>query len=560
MLTQLAIRDFAIIETMELDLVGGLSVLTGETGAGKSILVDALGLVLGDRADAEVIRLGAERAEIGAEFDLGKLPAVRAWLDTHELAADGACILRRMIGRDGRTRGQINGRSVPLQLLRELGEQLVDIHGQHEHQSLLRPAAQLALLDAYADQPALLAKVAGLYREWKAVHERLTELRAAAQNRDTQLELLGRQVSELDALGLQPGEIAALDEEHRRLANSGKLMQGAQAALNAVYEDEEISAHQLIHRALAALSALDDLDARLKPVGDLLNHAGIQLAEAGETLRRYLADADLDPRRLEQIENRLGAIHDLARKHRVEPEELPALGDKLRIELHAVEHAEIALQELESELARLRDGYSEAAAQLSRERVRTASGLGTKTTGIMRELGMPGGRFAIEVDTEAERFSPHGRDTVEFQVSANPGQPLKPLARVASGGELSRIALAIQVVAARASAVPCMIFDEVDAGIGGGVAEIVGRYLRSLGAQRQVLCVTHLPQVASQAHQHFRVLKQTHGQSTAVHIDRLDKKSRIEELARMLGGVEITATTRKHASEMIARAGNSSRP
>lgn len=552
MLTQLTIRDFAIIETMELDLVGGLSVLTGETGAGKSILVDALGLVLGDRADAEVIRLGAERAEVGAEFDLGKLSAVRAWLDTHELAADGACILRRMIGRDGRTRGQINGRSVPLQLLRELGEQLVDIHGQHEHQSLLRSAAQLALLDAYADQPALLAKVAGLYREWKAVHERLTELRAAAQNRDTQLELLGRQVSELDALGLQPGEIAALDEEHRRLANSGKLMQGAQVALNAVYEDEEISAHQLIHRALAALSALGDLDARLKPVGDLLNNAEIQLAEAGETLRRYLADTDLDPRRLEQIESRLGAIHDLARKHRVEPEELPALGDKLRIELHAVEHAEIALQELESELARLRDGYSEAATQLSRERVRTASGLGIKTTGIMRELGMPGGRFAIEVDTEAERFSPHGRDTVEFRVSANPGQPLKPLARVASGGELSRIALAIQVVAARASAVPCMIFDEVDAGIGGGVAEIVGRYLRSLGAQRQVLCVTHLPQVASQAHQHFRVLKQTRGQSTAVHIDRLDKKSRIEELARMLGGVEITATTRKHARELLA--------
>src|SRR5574337_873411 len=367
MLTQLAIRDFAIIDRMELDLATGLSVLTGETGAGKSILVDALGLVLGDRADADVIRASAERAEISAEFDTGKLPAVRAWLDAHELSADGACILRRVIARDGRARGQINGRSVPLQLLRELGEQLVDIHGQHEHQSLLRPAAQLGLLDEFADQPALLAKVAGLYGDWKAAHERLTALHVAAQNRDTQLELLRHQVSELDALGLQPGEIAALDEEHRRLANSGKLMQGAQAALNAVYEDEEISAHQLIHRALAALSALSELDVRLKPVGDLLNSAEIQLAEAGETLRHYLADTDLDPRRLEQVENRLGAIHNLARKHHLEPEELPAVLEKLRVELHAVANAEIALQELGHELARLRDAYREIARQLSRE-------------------------------------------------------------------------------------------------------------------------------------------------------------------------------------------------
>ncbi|MGH8313154.1 MAG: AAA family ATPase, partial [Gammaproteobacteria bacterium] len=304
MLTQFVIRDFAIIDRMELDLDAGLSVLSGETGAGKSILVDALGLVLGDRADADVIRQGAERAEISAEFDIGKLPSVRAWLDAHELAADGACILRRVLGRDGRARGQINGRSVPLQLLRELGEQLVDIHGQHEHQSLLKSAAQLVLLDEFADQPALLARVAGLYRDWKTAHERLTALRAAARNRDTHLELLSHQVSELDALGLQPGEIAALNEEHRRLANSSKLMEGAQTALHAVYESEEASAHQLTHQALAALSTLGELDVRLQPVSNLLNNAEIQLTEAGETLRRYLADTDLDPQRLEQIENR----------------------------------------------------------------------------------------------------------------------------------------------------------------------------------------------------------------------------------------------------------------
>jgi DNA repair protein RecN (Recombination protein N) len=556
MLTQLAVRDFAIIEALEMDFGAGLSVLTGETGAGKSILVEALGLVLGDRADTGVIRHDAERAEVSAEFDLRGLPGVRAWLAAHELAADGECILRRIVGRDGRSRGQINGRSVPLQLLRELGEQLVDIHGQHEHQSLLRPASQLALLDEYADHHDSLAKVAQLYRDWKTAEEHLTELRAAAQNRDARLELLRHQVTELQALGLQPGENSALDEEHRRLANSGKLLEGAQTALTALFESEDASAQQLTHQAISVLSALSELDARLKPVCEALNSAEIQLAEASETLHRYLAGADLDPQRLKWVENRLGAIHDLARKHHAQAEDLPALLEKLCADLYAVENAEITLQELEAELARLRDSYRAAAGQLSHGRQLAAAKLNAKVTAIMRELGMPGGRFAIEVTSSAERFTEYGSDTVEFQVSANPGQPLQPLARVASGGELSRIALAIQVVAARASAVHCLIFDEVDAGIGGGMAEIVGRYLRGLGASHQVLCVTHLAQVASQAHQHFRVLKQTRGQSTHTRIAALDRKARVEELARMLGGVEITETTRKHASEMIARAGN----
>lgn len=554
MLTQFAIRDFAIIEQLELGFTAGLSVLTGETGAGKSILVDALGLVLGDRADAEVIRAGAERAEISAEFGIGKLPAVGAWLDAHELSADGACILRRVIARDGRARGQINGSSVPLQLLRELGEQLVDIHGQHEHQSLLRPAAQLALLDEFAGHPELLAQITRLHAGWKTTQDRLLELRSAAQQRDTRLELLRHQVAELEALGLQPGELAALDEEHRRLANSGKLMEGAQAALDALYENEEASAYQLTHQALTTLAALTELDLLLKPTCEFLQNAEIQLTEASDSLRRYLSAADLDPQRFEQVTNRLGAIHDVARKHHVEADNLPTLLEKLRAELHSVENAETALQELETACARLRNRYRETAAQLGDQRRHAAGKLAGKVAAIMHELGMPGGRFAIEVNSDPERFAPQGSDNVEFQVSANPGQPLKPLARVASGGELSRIALAIQVVTARASAIPCLIFDEVDAGIGGGVAEIVGRYLRSLGANRQVLCVTHLAQVASQAHQHIRVLKQTRGQATATHIEVLDRKSRVEELARMLGGVEITATTRKHASEMIARA------
>lgn len=555
MLTHIAIRDFAIIDALELNLTTGMSVLTGETGAGKSILVDALGLVLGDRADADVIRHGAESAEITAEFDVRALPGTIAWLKHKDLSADDECILRRIIGRDGRSRGQINGHSAPLQLLRELGEQLVDIHGQHEHQSLLRPVAQLALLDGFGNHAALQNRVAGLHGDWRNANERLSELRVAARDRDQRLELLRHQVSELDALALQADEIRNLDEEHRRLANSGKLLEGTQAALDALYENEDTSAYRTLHQALHTLSGLSELDPKLQEICANLGAAELQLADASEALRRYLHSTDMDPQRLEWVENRLGAIHDLARKHRAEPDDLPSLLGGLRAELHNVENAAVTLRELETELARLRNEYSKNASELSRQRLQVADALGKKVTGSMQELGMPGGCFAIDVTNEPERFTAQGTDQVEFQVSANKGQPLKALAKVASGGELSRIALAIQVVTAQASAIPSMIFDEVDAGIGGGVAEIVGRRLRSLGEKRQVLCVTHLPQVASQAHQHFRVVKTTRGHSTLTTIEVLDKKAQVEELARMLGGVEITETTRKHAREMIARAG-----
>jgi DNA repair protein RecN (Recombination protein N) len=555
MLTHIAIRDFAIIDTLELDLTSGMSVLTGETGAGKSILVDALGLVLGDRADTDVIRQGAERAEITADFHVHTLSDTQVWLKHNDLTADGECILRRIIGRDGRSRGLINGRSVPMQMLRELGEQLVDIHGQHEHQSLLRPAAQLALLDAFGNHAALLDEVARLYTDWKTAYERLTALQAAAKNRDQQLELLRHQVNELNTLALQPNELQELDQEHRRLANSSKLMEGAQTALDGLYENEESSAYHSLHQALIILGPLGELDPQLQEITTQLSTTQVQLADASDALRRYLSNTEMDPQRLGWLENRLGAIHDLARKHRVEPDELPPRLDKLRAELNSVENAEIALQELETELAVLRNQYSNAATDLSRRRTQVASDLGKKVTAVMQELGMPGGRFAIDITHEPERFSTKGTDLVEFQVSANKGQPLKALAKVASGGELSRIALAIQVVAAQASAIPSMIFDEVDAGIGGGVAEIVGRRLRNLGEKRQVLCVTHLPQVASQANQHFRVVKTTRGQSIVTTAEKLDKKNQVEELARMLGGVEITETTRKHAREMIMRAG-----
>lgn len=555
MLAGISIRDFAIMETLEVHLGPGMTVLTGETGAGKSILVDALGLLLGDRADAAVVRQGAERAELSAEFDVGKLPDTRAWLAAQDLAEDGDCLLRRSIGRDGRSHNYVNGRSVPLSQLRALGAQLVDIHGQHEHQSLLHGAAQLKLLDDYAGNAQAVAEIARIQAQLKSASERLAGLRAAAADREARLELLRHQVSELEALGLQPGELEALDTEHRRLANGHKLTEGAQAALEALYESETASAYQLTHAALTALAALVELDDRLKTICESLTTAEVQIEDAGNGLRRYLADSDLDPERLAWLENRMGAIHDMARKHRVEPQHLTELLARARADLAVVENSNAALQELEAETGRWHAHYRKSAEQLHQRRQAGAKSLEGKVTHIMRELGMPAGRFAVEITFDAERIGARGSDSVEIRISANPGQPLQPIGQVASGGELSRIALAIEVAAARASAIPTLIFDEVDAGIGGGIAEIVGRYLRTLGANRQVLCVTHLPQVASQAGQHFRVAKHSDARQAVTQIESLTGKDRVEELARMLGGIKITATTRQHAREMLARAG-----
>lgn len=553
MLTGISVRDFAIIDELEVHLDTGMTVLTGETGAGKSILVDALGLLLGGRADAGNVRHGTERAEISAEFDLRRLPAARAWLKSQDLAEDGECLLRRSLGHDGRSRNYINGRSATLSQLRELGEQLVDIHGQHEHQTLLHAATQLGLLDDYADNAQLLTPLAQTHAQAGAVSERLDALRAAAADRDARLELLRHQVSELEALGLQAGELEAIEIEHRRLANGSRLIEGARAALETVYENEDLSAHQLTHQALNSLTALVELDERLKPICDALNSAEAQLEDAGSSLRRYLANSDLDPERLAAVENRMGAIHDLARKHRIEAQRLPDLLVRLQSELKALENNAVALQELENEARRLRDQYHKAAEQLHQRRENAAAALAGKVTRIMRELGMPAGRFSIELNYDPARFGVRGGDSADFQISTNPGEPPQALTQVASGGELSRIALAIEVAAARASTIPTLIFDEVDAGIGGGVAEIVGHYLRELGATRQVLCVTHLPQVASQAQQHFRVSKHTGAHRAVTQIENLDQSNRVEELARMLGGVKITETTRQHAREMLAR-------
>lgn len=557
MLTHIHIRDFAIVQELELALGAGMTVLTGETGAGKSILVDALGLALGDRGDSSVIRHGAERAEISVSFDVEKIPAARRWLEEQELDDGGECHLRRTISRDGRSKGFINGRPQPLQSLRELGELLVDIHGQHEHQSLLRRDAQRQLLDDYAGHDELLTAVEQRFRHWKELNRELEELRRAADERQAQLDLLRYQVQELEALGLEPDEVAELEAEHSRLAHAEQLLDACRTAMATLYEDEELSVDTLLSRALSGLDALRHIDPRLAAVCELLESTRIQVREGVEELRRYSDHVEVDPARLQWVEQRIATIHDLSRKHRVAPEELYPLLEQLREKLAGLERADMRFEELEQEVGAAAQVYREQAQRLSESRARAAKKLSQGVTSLMQQLGMPGGRFQIVLEpADSVQFSAAGMDRIEFLVSANPGHPLRPLNKVASGGELSRISLAIQVMTARSGRIPTLVFDEVDVGIGGGVAETVGRQLHTLAASRQVLCVTHLPQVAAQAHYHLQVSKHAAHNTTHTEIRGLAPDERVREIARMLGGIEITEQTVAHAREMIERAGN----
>ena len=552
MLRHLAIRNFAIVEQLELEFAPGMSVLTGETGAGKSILLDALGLVLGDRADSSTVRVGSDRAEISATFEVGTLNEVQAWLRERELEMDGECILRRTISADGGSRGYINGQPAPVQALRELGEQLVDIHGQHAHQSLLKRDAQRQLLDAYAGHDALLAEVGTAYNDWRQLQQEFERLSRARDDRDARLELLRYQAGELAALDLQEGELAALEEEHTRLANSSRLQEGAQRALDLLYEGEEMAIVHLLGRSLNELQELQGIDANLAGAVELLEGATIQAKEAAAELRHYLGGAELDPERVNWVEQRLAAVQDLARKHRCDGAELPVLLLRLQEELAELEDAGTRLDGLENAIAKARRHYQSLADRLTAGRRQAAAKLADEVSANMAQLGMKGGKFEIVLETlEPADPAPHGMERVEFLVSANPGQPPKPLAKVASGGELSRISLAIQVITAGKGTIPTLIFDEVDVGVGGGVAEMVGRQLHALGGERQVFCVTHQPQVAAQGHHHFQVSKQSKGNTTRTTVTPLGEEERVEEVARMLGGMTITEQTLSHAREMI---------
>jgi len=550
-LTQITVQDLVIVSRLELELAAGMTALTGETGAGKSILIDALGLTLGDKADASMIRGGRERAEISADFDVSQNPAAQAWLAEQALEDDSDCLIRRVLVRGGRARAYINGRAVSSAQLRALGERLVDIHGQHAHQSLLRAAAQRSLLDGYADHPTLTSQVAEHYRRYRELDQRWTTLSAARSEREQRLELLRFQLEELDALALGAHELEELDAEQRRLANQGQLQATAASLVERLFEGEQ-SLRDGLGQASAELASLSGIDPSLAETRELIDGATVQLEEAAANLRHYLDGLEMDPARLGVVEQRIGSIHDLARKFRVGPERLLALAAERRDELEQLEQADQSLEALATERERALTTLRTAAEALSVSRQQAATRLGETVTAAMQDLGMVGGQFQVEVSRgDLDQLNAQGVDRIAFLVSANPGQPLQPLAKVASGGELSRISLAIQVATAEVGGIPTLVFDEVDVGIGGGVAEIVGRLLRRLGERRQVLCVTHLAQVAAQAHQHLRVKKSSGDGQTFTEISPLGREQRIEEVARMLGGTEITATTRAHAAEML---------
>ncbi len=555
MLNRITIHNLVIVRHLDLVFESGMTALTGETGAGKSILIEALGLALGDKADNGMIRAGADKAEVSVGFELTKDSPAAHWLERHDLAADGECLLRRVLVRDGRSRAYINGIPSTLGLLRELGEMLLDIHGQHAHQSLLHATAQRELLDEFAGLRDQVGELARLFQCWRDAQTELAALQRASADRTNRLDYLRFQIAELDGLVCDPEALRELEAEHGRLAHAERLLNDSAAVLTLISDDEP-SLQQSLGRAAHLVAELSTLDPALDETRELLETAGIQLDEAAAALRRYQERVELDPTRLQEIDRQLGRMHDAARKHRVSPEELAGLLGELRAEAEVLENADDSLAALERTVHASEAAYRTAAQRLSVARNAAALKLSETVTDGMQQLGMRGGRFRVACNPEPGKATAHGIDRIGFLVAANPGQPEGALSDVASGGELSRISLAIQVATADCGTVPTLIFDEVDVGIGGAVAEIVGLLLRRLGARRQVLCVTHLPQVASQAHQQLRVHKMTDGKTTETRIDRLDARARIDEIARMLGGVDITEQTRRHADEMIRTAQN----
>jgi DNA repair protein RecN (Recombination protein N) len=555
MLETLFVKDFAIVGAADIGLDRGLTVVTGETGAGKSLLVDALLLLAGNRAEAGVVRHGCERAELIAEFSLADAAAARAWLVAEEFDDGDACQLRRVIRSEGASRAWINGRPATLAQMQALGERLIEIHGQHEHQALLEKSSQLALLDAYGNHAQALAQVTALAARWRDVDGQMRALDGDEDNSE-RIGLLEHQVGELDRHALSAAELDALNESHKRLANAGQLLQGSGGIAELLDGDSEFAALRALGRAQGEIARLAELDPNLTPARELIEAAVIQLGEANNLIARYRDALDLDPERLSEAEAQIARLHELARKHRVPMAELKNHADAVREELESLRGAGERLIVLGRERERIATDYASAAATLSQARAKTARKLGSDVSSLMGELGMSGGTFEASIE-KVEKSTPdaQGLERIEFLVSANPGQPPRALRKVASGGELSRISLAIEVAALGLDEIGTMVFDEVDSGIGGAVAEVVGQKLRRLGEQRQVLCVTHLAQVAAQGHQHLRVAKSSDGMSTEISIDKLDAKSRRDEIARMLGGIDITRETLAHAKQMLGKAG-----
>ena len=554
MLKHLYIRNFAIIDELELDFKAGMTTLTGETGAGKSILLGALNLVLGDRADNDSIKLNSEFAEIVAEFDIEKINGVSSWLVSQELNTDDECILRRRISKDGRSRAYINSTPVNLQLIRELAEMLIDIHGQHEHQSIMKSSVQRQLLDDYASHTSLLEKVSNIYVELKLTEDQLNHLQQSSNEQNDRLDLLRFQTKELDVLAVEEGEYQTLNNQHKRMANAEKLHSTVEQAIYQLSENENSNVQSAVSHIIASLTEINELDDSLSPASEMLTEALVQIDESVVLLKSYGDNIDIDSSQLAQIEERIQNILDSARKHRVEPETLHTLHAELQKELDDIGHVDERLDELTEQQKELETKYLEACNTLTASRKKFATKLNKKITQSMQTLGMAEGRFEILLTASNSKRSAYGLDNIEFTVTANAGQACKSIARVASGGELARISLAIQMIIANSSKIPSLIFDEVDSGVGGGIAEIVGKHLRILGGTNQVICITHLPQVASQAHHHLRVEKQTLKKQTTSQVVTLDKEQRRQEIARMLSGVEITEQSLAHADEMLERA------
>lgn len=552
MLAHLSVNNFAIVKSLQLELSQGMTTITGETGAGKSIAIDALGLCLGDRAEAGMVRPGEDKTEVSAAFLLDNNIHATRWLEDNDLLDGNECILRRLITKEGRSRAFINGSPVPLSQLKALGQKLINIHGQHAHHQLMKNDYQLSMLDQYAGHSNLIEKTQKSYQKWRSAANKLKELRKNSQENQAQKQLLEYQIKELDELAIGETEFADLDQEHKRLNNSGDLAANCQQAITLLYEGEEVNALSLLQSASQSLLQLAELDPALSTLPTMLDEATIQIEEANSELRNYLDSIDVDPERMAYVEERFSKVMAISRKHYIQPEELYAHHQQLLKQIEELDCSDEKLDALAEDVDKKYQSYLSEAEKLGKSRTRYAKELNKLISKSMHELSMEKAQFNIQVEADTKHASPLGIDHIEFTVSTNPGQPLQSIGKVASGGELSRISLAIQVITAQKVDTPSLIFDEVDVGISGPTAAVVGKMLRTLGESTQVLCVTHLPQVAGCGHQQLFVAKQTKAGKTETRMHTLDEKQRVLELARLLGGSEITETTLANAKELLA--------
>lgn len=554
MLAHLSVNNFAIVKSLQLELSKGMTTITGETGAGKSIAIDALGLCLGGRAEASMVRQGEEKTEVSAAFSLENNVHATRWLEDNDLLDGSDCILRRIINKEGRSRAFINGSPVPLSQLKSLGQLLINIHGQHAHHQLMKSEYQMAMLDQYAGHSSQLKSTRNAYLRWRQADNNLKQLKENSAANLAQKQLIEYQIKELNELSLGEDEYEELEQEHKRLSNSGELASTCQQAIELIYEGEEVNALGILQSANHSLIQLAEMDESLSELPNMLSEALIQIEEANNELRAYMDNIDVDPTRMAYVEERFSKVMSMARKHHVLPEELYQHHQDLLSQIEALDCSDERLGELEQDVEDKYQAFLVSSEKLHKSRIRYAKELNKLITDSMHELSMEKAQFCIEVNNKGTHPSPLGMDDVCFVVSTNPGQPMQPIAKVASGGELSRISLAIQVITAQKVDTPSLIFDEVDVGISGPTAAVVGKMLRKLGESTQVLCVTHLPQVAGCGHQQLFVAKQTKAGKTETQMNRLDSDQRVAELARLLGGSQITESTLANARELLIAA------